>query len=186
MVHKILVPLDRSELHQQVFAEALTLAKAVNGSLMLLHVLSPEEQGSPDFALFSSSEYYPRLAEEMLARHRQQWQEFEDQGLELLRSLTDIATSAGIATEFTQNFGSPGPMICTLARTWEADLVVMGRRQHSPLGELLLGSVSNYVLHHAPCSVFVVHPCKVSQVTMPSDQPMPETADETKIQIPSD
>ncbi|MEN8445083.1 MAG: universal stress protein, partial [Cyanobacteria bacterium J06555_13] len=32
------------------------------------------------------------------------------------------------------------------------------------LDEMLLGSVSNYVTHHALCSVLVVHPQKEKQV----------------------
>lgn len=32
----------------------------------------------------------------------------------------------------------------------------MGRRGHKGLSEILLGSVSNYVVHHAPCSVLVL------------------------------
>lgn len=47
-------------------------------------------------------------------------------------------------------------MICELARNWNADLIILGRRGRTGLSELLLGSVSNYVLHHAPCSVLTV------------------------------
>jgi nucleotide-binding universal stress UspA family protein len=32
----------------------------------------------------------------------------------------------------------------------------MGRNQRSLLNEILLGSTSNYVVHHAPCSVIVL------------------------------
>ncbi|MEO0350033.1 MAG: universal stress protein, partial [Cyanobacteria bacterium P01_A01_bin.15] len=39
---------------------------------------------------------------------------------------------------------------------WNADLIMMGRRGRSGFSELLLGSVSNYVMHHAPCSVLTV------------------------------
>ncbi|NEP40617.1 MAG: universal stress protein, partial [Okeania sp. SIO2H7] len=34
--------------------------------------------------------------------------------------------------------------------------IVMGRRGHSVFSELLLGSVSNYVIHRAHCSVHIV------------------------------
>jgi len=61
--------------------------------------------------------------------YREQWH-FEKQGLELPRSRTDEANAAGVNAEFTQNI-SPGRTICDLARTWGADLIVMGRRGRS-------------------------------------------------------
>ncbi len=89
--------------------------------------------------------------------YQQQWQKYEKEGLEFLRSRTDKATAAGIKTEFTQTAGHPGKAICNLARTWSADLIVVGRRGRNGLSEFFVGSVSNYVLHHAPCEVLVIH-----------------------------
>jgi nucleotide-binding universal stress UspA family protein len=43
-----------------------------------------------------------------------------------------------------------------VARTWNADLIVIGRRGLRGLAEMFLGSVSNHVIHHAHCSVLVV------------------------------
>ncbi len=156
MFHKILVAMDTSAIGKSVFAEALDLAKVTGASLMLLHVLSSEEKGSPNISVFPSLEYYPGLSGKTLEIYQQQWSAFEKQGLELLRSRVDEATAAGVSTEFTQNRGSPGRTICDLARTWRAELIVVGRRGHSGLSELILGSVSNYVIHHAPCSVLTV------------------------------
>jgi phage terminase large subunit GpA-like protein len=34
---------------------------------------------------------------------------------------------------------------------------MVGHRGRTGLSEFLLGSVSNYVMHHAPCSVLVVN-----------------------------
>ncbi|PSB28448.1 universal stress protein [Stenomitos frigidus] len=156
MFHKILVAVDSSNSGKKVFEEALALAKATKATLMLLHVLSGEEVGSPKYPALTTLEYYPTLDGSMLDIYREQWQHYEKQGLERLRSLTQTATDAGVPTEFTQNLGSPGPVICQLARNLDVDLVMLGRRGHSGLSELLLGSVSNYVLHHAPCSVLTV------------------------------
>ena len=156
MFHKILVAMDSSDISKNVFSEALSVAKATGASLMLLHVLSLEEQSLPDMPVVSSFNYYTGMNGAFLELYREQWQAFEQQGLSLLRSHQDEARKAGVPTEFSQNAGSPGKTICDVARSWHADLVVMGRRGLAGLSELLLGSVSNYVLHHAPCSVLTV------------------------------
>ena len=166
MFHKILVAMD-CDSSQQVFDSALILGKAMNSQLMLLHVLTPVEESSPRIAgAFSGLEMYPDIApevsEEMLMNYRKQWDEFETQCLEMLRSRTAQATNAGVSAEFTQNVGNPGKTICAIARTWGADLIVLGRRGLSGLSEFLLGSVSNYVLHHAPCSVLTVQTVKTT------------------------
>lgn len=164
MFHKVLVAMDTSAIGKNVFDEALALAKATGSSLMLLHVLSPEEKNSPNMLVFPSVGYYPGLSGRNLELfYQKQWQTIEDHSLELLRSRTDEANAAGVSTEFTQNPGSPGRTICEVARNGGADVIVMGRRGHSGLSELILGSVSNYVLHHAPCSVLIVqYPVKPS------------------------
>ncbi|MCY7366658.1 MAG: universal stress protein [Chamaesiphon sp.] len=63
-----------------------------------------------------------------------------------------------IQAEILQSFGDTGPTICTVAKTWGADLIIMGRNQKSVLTEIFLGSTSNDVLHHAHCSVLIIQP----------------------------
>lgn len=155
MFHKILVAIDSSKISQIVFDQALALAKVTGSSLMLLHILSSEEEGSPNVSMVGF-QYSPIATDEVVHMYQQQWAEYENRGLEMLRSYAEQAAAAGIAAEFSQNSGGPGRTICELARTWEADLIVLGRRGHSGFNELLLGSVSNYVLHHAPCSVLTI------------------------------
>lgn len=169
MFHKILVALDNSGSSHRVFDEALALAKATGSRLMLLHVLSSEEEGSPNVSMVGW-QYSPIATDEVVHMYQQQWTEYEGRGLEMLRSYAEQATTAEIAAEFTQNSGSPGRTICEVARTWEADLIVLGRRGHSGFNEFLLGSVSNYVLHHAPCSVLTVQGIICSASTIPNTQ----------------
>jgi nucleotide-binding universal stress UspA family protein len=171
MFKKILVALDRSEIGQQVFEEALNLAKLTQASLMLVHVLSPEEEGSPYVPMMSNFDYYPGLTSQSFELYQKQWDTFKNLGIQMLQSFSAQANTAGVNTEFTQNVGNPGRIICDLAHSYGADLIVMGRRGHSGLMELFLGSVSNYVLHHAPCSVYVVH----LSATVKKDEVVKET-----------
>jgi nucleotide-binding universal stress UspA family protein len=52
--------------------------------------------------------------------------------------------------------GSAGQVIVEKAEEWGADLIVMGSRGLGVWNRLLLGSVSNAVVHHAKCSVEIV------------------------------
>jgi nucleotide-binding universal stress UspA family protein len=52
----------------------------------------------------------------------------------------------------------PAHLIADAAREAGADLIVMGTRGHSVIGGLLLGSVTQRLLHVAPCPVLVVPP----------------------------
>ncbi|MBW4564094.1 MAG: universal stress protein [Mojavia pulchra JT2-VF2] len=157
MFKKILVALDRSEMGQQIFEHALALAKVTNAKLMLLHVLSGEEEGSPYAPILSNFDYYPGLGSQSFEYYQKQWDTFKNKGIEILQHLCAQANTAGIEAEFNQSMGSPGRVVCQIASSCGADLIVMGRRGRSGITELFLGSVSNYVLHHAPCTVHVVH-----------------------------
>lgn len=84
---------------------------------------------------------------------------------ELLQSYAQQATERGVKVTAENRFGDPGSWICDTARSWNADLIVLGRRGHRGLKEVVLGSVSNYVLHQASCSVMVI------QGHLPEDAP---------------
>ena len=48
----------------------------------------------------------------------------------------------------------PGPALARLSE--RATALVVGTRGHSEIAGIFLGSVSQYVLHHAPCNTIVV------------------------------
>jgi nucleotide-binding universal stress UspA family protein len=52
--------------------------------------------------------------------------------------------------------GNPAQQIADAAREAHADLIVVGTRGHTDIGGLLLGSVTQRLLHEAPCPVLVV------------------------------
>jgi nucleotide-binding universal stress UspA family protein len=52
--------------------------------------------------------------------------------------------------------GEPGPALCNAATDLGADVLVVGSHGRGVIARTLLGSVSDYVVHHAPCPVLVV------------------------------
>jgi nucleotide-binding universal stress UspA family protein len=53
-------------------------------------------------------------------------------------------------------FGSPESRIVETAEAIHPDVIVLGSHGYSRWERLLLGSVSDSVVHHAPCSVLIV------------------------------
>ena len=52
--------------------------------------------------------------------------------------------------------GPIGGRICALAVEEQVDVIVVGSHGHRALVDVLLGSVSSYVLHHSPCPVLLI------------------------------
>ena len=153
MIKKILIAVDRSQNNKFVFDNAVSLAKTTGADLMLLHVLSKKE---PDHPIAPTYTYYPIVEEMNYETYQKEYAKYEQHGIEFLKNLTEEATAAGVSTQFTQLAGNSGRMICQLANNWSADLILVGSRGLKGLKEMFLGSVSNYVTHHAPCSVLIV------------------------------
>jgi nucleotide-binding universal stress UspA family protein len=157
MFQKILVATDISQIGNNVFEHGLSQAEQNKACLLLLHVLSSEEDDSPWPIVPEITDIYPAVGNDRtLEVWRDQWEAFVQKGLNVLQERAKIAKERGIETEYRQIPGNAGKTICQIAKEWEADLIVIGRRGRSGLGEIILGSVSNYVLHRAHCSVLIV------------------------------
>lgn len=52
--------------------------------------------------------------------------------------------------------GDAGPMIIWIAEHEHPDVIVLGSHGHGVLKRLVMGSVSQHVVNHAPCAVFLV------------------------------
>ncbi|MBB5158515.1 universal stress protein [Saccharopolyspora phatthalungensis] len=63
-------------------------------------------------------------------------------------------TSVQVRKEIAE--GHPARALLDAADETQADLIVVGNRGHGGFTEALLGSVSQYVVHHARCPVVVV------------------------------
>lgn len=80
-----------------------------------------------------------------------------DADLEKARAeLKALAHDAGVPVETRVELGSPADVLCELADRLAVDLIVIGARGLSAGTRWLLGSVSDRVVHHAPCPVLVV------------------------------
>jgi nucleotide-binding universal stress UspA family protein len=173
MYSRILVALENNQIGDDVFNEALSTAKANGACIMLLHVMSPFNEQYVNPISMDPYSFYPAMHSEAILQTLGKWDALKQESLNFLRKLCKQATESGITTEFTQNLGVPGQVICEIARNWQADLIIVGRRGRMGLSEFFLGSVSNYVLHHAPCSVLTVQGTlkktpSLAETTLPS------------------
>ncbi|MEM9825764.1 MAG: universal stress protein [Planctomycetota bacterium] len=73
-------------------------------------------------------------------------------------SIAEIFDGANIQLHHEICEGDASDVIVRKAKELETDLVVLGATGHSQIGRMLLGSVSDYVATHAPCSVLVIRP----------------------------
>mgnify|MGYP003564583891 CR=1 FL=1 len=159
---KILVAVEsRSEKlepshHSEVLAQAIALAKTNDSHLFIFHGVNhlPERQ---DVLVGSNITPYAGLyAAETLAFSDRLIEETIEELNSWLRSIQAFAADQGVQADYEYGVGDPGKLICERAEQYGVDLIVIGRRGRRGLSEMLLGSVSNYVVHHAPCHVLVV------------------------------
>ena len=70
----------------------------------------------------------------------------------------EILKAAGVEPLLLLREGDPAEEVVQAAKEGGFDLIVVGHRGLSPVKAFLVGSVSNRVVTHAPCSVLVVRP----------------------------
>ena len=66
----------------------------------------------------------------------------------------------GLAASTVTVEGPAAAAIVDEAKSWRADLVVVGTRGNGLLKRLLLGSTARSVLHHADASVLITRPTR--------------------------
>jgi nucleotide-binding universal stress UspA family protein len=154
---RILAAIDQSPLSQTVFEQALDLAKDNQAQLLLFHCLTADLVSTPPpFA--GELGLSPQIVSQA---YQSQYLRFDEQLRQiqlLLHQYYQTATQQSVVTECDYRTIEPGQGLCQAAHRWNADLIVMGRRGRKGLSEVILGSVSNYVMHHANCAVLVIQP----------------------------
>lgn len=162
MYKRILIALGEEEdINQKVLSEAIAIAVPSQATVNLMHVVLPPEAGFPNPMYVTADGMHSTVNAESFQMYLGQWQTQQAKNQQALDTqANDLQRAHSISTEWTQAVGDPGRQICQVAQDWPADLIVIGRHNRSGLSELWIGSVSNYVMHHAKCSVIVVQAAK--------------------------
>jgi nucleotide-binding universal stress UspA family protein len=136
----ILVPIDGSECSEAAIQE-LIQTRAPNAQVRVMHVLEP-------FPVIEGWVYTPEW-DSMMEEQRKDAEEFVARAAQTLRDAKFTVTTS-VET------GNPKSLILDAAAKWPADLIVIGSHGRKGLDRFLLGSVSEGVARHAPCSVLIV------------------------------
>lgn len=150
---KILAAVRSTQGPSPVFEQALELAKNQDASLMIYHCMAAETLAEYEDRIVSVSTrdtakvekaFHDRLKENI--EHRSAW----------LESLCNRAKKEGVKAQCLVEEGKIGNRITDLARSWEADLIVLGRTRRGSIADVLFGTVSDHVIHRARCSLLLV------------------------------
>jgi universal stress protein A len=139
----ILVPVDFTQCSQKAITYAVSLAIHFKcRQIILLHVakLAPATP-SPEFAVLQT-DILNQQARDDAAKQLSQWR---DQVAEHVPARMQVRV--GVSTE---------DEIIEIARENDCDLIVMATHAKGALAHFFTGSVTENVVHHAPCPVFVV------------------------------
>jgi nucleotide-binding universal stress UspA family protein len=138
MISKILVPVDGSENSEKGLRYACRLASKVGATVTVLHIVAIPYTG--ESAVFHI-------------------EPLEDAGRMILERAKKILTEekcVGANFVLRKGTGNPGHGIVNFGEEENFSLIVMSAKGHSALAHLLMGSVSNMVVKHAPCSILIV------------------------------
>jgi len=163
MFKKILVALDRSSQAEVVFECALSIAHPELSQLLLVHFIDLEKV-SPWVGV--GTLYDINVSGDRYHRNREHLQQEIEKKRAWLETYTQKAIAKGLNCESECLVGNCSLGIGDRAKKWGADLIIIGRRGHRNISEILLGSVSNYVIHHAPCSVVVAQGVRVDRANI--------------------
>lgn len=137
---RIMVAVDGSKEAELAFRKAVNVARRNRAELLLIHVIDTR-------AFQTVTSFDTVLAEQAI-----------DMAKESLAKYAETATSNGVpAVETTIEYGSPKVIIAKqLPAEKQVDLIMLGATGLNAVERLFIGSVSEYVIRHAPCDVLIV------------------------------
>ncbi|ALS36901.1 MULTISPECIES: universal stress protein [Enterococcus] len=140
----ILVGVDGSDQANLAYEQAIEVAKRNNGRVIVAHIIENKA-----YAMMG----YSSLNDSLL-----------DQETENAKELLDDCKEYAKSVDFTQvetvvTYGSAKDVMCQdLPKKYEVDLIMVGQSGLNAVERLMIGSVSSYIIRHAPCDVLIVHP----------------------------
>jgi nucleotide-binding universal stress UspA family protein len=141
MLSKILVPVDGSENSFRALEQAIFLAtKIQEAKITALYII----EDPPSLYIYS-----PKIMEKVRA-------DYEIAYTKILDRCKEMADKSGINIHTVLVEGDPASEIMGYSEMEKIDIIIIGSRGMGKFKELILGSVSNKVLHHAKCSVMLV------------------------------
>jgi nucleotide-binding universal stress UspA family protein len=138
-ITRILVPVDFSPHSELALRYATMLAGRLDALLEILHVVEEPLATTEPLADL------PALRDSLIADAERQ--------LDQYRPITD---GSHVRTMTTIRVGQPAQTITAYARAAGIDLIVMGTHGRTGLTHLLVGSVAEHVMRHAPCPVLTL------------------------------
>jgi nucleotide-binding universal stress UspA family protein len=139
---RILHPTDYSDNSMEALRLALDLAQQCNSQILLVHVvetLGPENVTFGEVAAQPQPEAYrQRLMTDFQRR-------VPDPG-------------AGVSLEYVLVEGDAAEAIVRVTQERSCDLIVMSTHGRTGLRRLLMGSVAEQVIRHAPCPILITKP----------------------------
>jgi nucleotide-binding universal stress UspA family protein len=140
----ILLATDGSPSAEAATAEAIGLARSLGVPLV---VASVAHETTPMYGGYYGS---PEIAAELR-------RSAIDHAANVLARIQERTSEAGVPCTTLALEGPRGQTLCSAAAECEARLIVIGAHGWDRVERLIHGSVSTYVLQHAPCPVLVVH-----------------------------
>lgn len=139
MSRTFLLATDGSEPSQRAIDHFARIGRP-DDKIVVVHVIPDPDEG------YLGNTYESIISEKKL---RSSAEELTD---EVLEEITEL----GFEGRSQVLKGHTGETICDFADEIEADGIIVGRKGKSALTETLLGSISQYIIHHARVPVIVV------------------------------
>jgi nucleotide-binding universal stress UspA family protein len=149
MYERILVALDGSDVAEQVLPHVEVLAEKFGSAVTLVQATTSPEMLAAASAQGAAPAGPVVDPTPIVESERQEASEYLDAIAQRLRG-RDLAVDA------KQSEGPPGEVIVELAGRLGTDLIAMTTHGRGGLQRLVLGSVADQVLRHAPCPILLV------------------------------